>query len=394
MKKICVMAEASGFGGAEVHTLNLIRYLGEHNHSIEFVSFNNQVFDPLVASLHNCRYDKINLSTSAATVDLRNWEDILAPLQSDTVILQKTHYAMGSTSFLRSLRKKFKKMYYIEHSVSDAMPRKTSKQYLCGLIKGLGLWWYREKYKRMRRFAFPDRVVAVSRATAHALVSDCFCDARKISVLPNGVVCGRFRPDQALRSETRRRFNIPQRQLLFGMVTRLAKGKGVDIAIEAFRSMRAEENVRLMIVGEGDLEGSFHELAAQYGLGDRVIFTGFQVQTEAYFNAIDFLLMPSSQEAFPYSLLEGMACGCIPIVTDVGGMPEVVNQSNGLLLDADDLTENLVQAMKDVLRYDQPTRSRKQENAIRTIRENYSLEKSLDSIGKLLWPGMLPGATK
>lgn len=131
--------------------------------------------------------------------------------------------------------------------------------------------------------------------------------------------------------------------LTIGVVSRLEKIKGMDLVVPAFAEVsKKHPNIRLLVVGDGSLRSQMESQAKQYDIVDRVEFTGRLPQSElqAQYDRIDILLMPSRSEGFGLTALEGMARGCVPIVANVGGLPEVVQDGiNGLLHKPDSVSD-------------------------------------------------------
>ena len=117
------------------------------------------------------------------------------------------------------------------------------------------------------------------------------------------------------------------RGVTIGVVSRLERIKGMDLVVPAFAEVRREHTeVRLLVVGDGTLRGEMERQARDAGVADWVTFAGRQPQErlQEYYDAIDVLLMPSRSEGFGLTAVEGMSRGCVPVVADVGGLPEVV----------------------------------------------------------------------
>jgi len=116
-------------------------------------------------------------------------------------------------------------------------------------------------------------------------------------------------------------------------VGRLAAVKNLQTLIRAV-SIAATElaNLEFWIVGEGPVRAELEALAAELGVGDRVRFWGERLDTAQFFSAADAFVMSSVSEGLPMSLLQAMSIGVPAIVTDVGGMAEVVRLSGGGLL--------------------------------------------------------------
>jgi glycosyltransferase involved in cell wall biosynthesis len=118
----------------------------------------------------------------------------------------------------------------------------------------------------------------------------------------------------------------------FIFLGRLVSDKGAGIAIEAFRTFleKGNSDSTLTIVGDGSEKAALENLVKQYSLGDKIVFTG-SMRGEALvkcLNGHNYLLVPSVwKEPFGIVALEGLACGCIPIVSDGGGLPDAVGKA-------------------------------------------------------------------
>ena len=99
--------------------------------------------------------------------------------------------------------------------------------------------------------------------------------------------------------------------------------KGVDILLEALAAHQTIFPGRALIVGSGSDERSFKRLARKLGLNSRVSFAGPQPARTAFARA-RCVVVPSRGESLPYIVLEAAAAQMPMIVTDVGGIPEIV----------------------------------------------------------------------
>lgn len=123
----------------------------------------------------------------------------------------------------------------------------------------------------------------------------------------------------------------------FVFLGRLVSQKGAGLAVEAFHRVLAQlaENdpgaprPTLTIIGDGPERGSLERQVVALSLEEYVRFTGF-MQGQALveeLNRYRYLLVPSLYgEAFGNVVLEGMACGCLPIVSDSDGLPEAAGK--------------------------------------------------------------------
>ena len=122
-------------------------------------------------------------------------------------------------------------------------------------------------------------------------------------------------------------------------VGRLTDEKGVDRLVAALGLLAARGvHVGLTIVGDGPEAPALRRQAQAAGLAERIRFAGWQVAQELVgtLNRHRVLVLPSvCEETFGIVVLEGLACGCVPLVTRSGGLPEAVGDC-GVVVARDD----------------------------------------------------------
>jgi glycosyltransferase involved in cell wall biosynthesis len=152
-------------------------------------------------------------------------------------------------------------------------------------------------------------------------------DPSRVEVLPNPSPA---LPDLPNRDEARRRFSVDGATLVFA--GRLTAQKSLGLALEA---LAATDGVTLLLAGEGDERAALEGRAADLGLDGRVRFLGPQRREQVLelFRAADALLLTSSWENFPHTVVEALAVGTPVLATAAGGVGEVVEDGrNGLLV--------------------------------------------------------------
>ncbi len=111
-------------------------------------------------------------------------------------------------------------------------------------------------------------------------------------------------------------------------VGRLVSDKGVSVLLRALKRLHTRGlSLRLSIVGQGPEEATLHHLAAVLGLSKWVVFEGEKQGAElaALLNQHRVLVVPSVwAEPFGIVALEGLACGCVVVASQVGGLPEAL----------------------------------------------------------------------
>jgi len=124
-------------------------------------------------------------------------------------------------------------------------------------------------------------------------------------------------------------------------VGRIVRAKGLFEIIEALEIVkRSGRRFLLSIAGSGPDAGAMADAIRRAGLADSVRFLGgvFGHQKDYVWLESDVLVFPSHSEGLPYSLLEAMAAGCVPIITPVGAVPEVARDGeHGLIVPINDV---------------------------------------------------------
>lgn len=146
---------------------------------------------------------------------------------------------------------------------------------------------------------------------------------RPLQVVPNGVDAQRFRPS-ADRAGLRARLALPPESFLIASCGRLIGLKGLSVVIQALPALPA---AHFVIIGDGPERSRLEALARELGVGERVRFAGGQPHhaLPEWLAAADLFVQPTiGEEAFGISVVEAMACGLPVLVSDRGGLPEVV----------------------------------------------------------------------
>lgn len=150
----------------------------------------------------------------------------------------------------------------------------------------------------------------------------------KMDVVPNGVEAAKFQlpaftPED--KAAFRARYAAPEEKIIF-FVGRMVREKGVQILIEALPKVRwGYHDAKLLICGGGQREHLVN-LAAYLGMERHVYFAGFVPDEDLMkiYAVSDIACFPSLYEPFGIVALEAMAAGLPVVVSDAGGLPEVV----------------------------------------------------------------------
>lgn len=135
-----------------------------------------------------------------------------------------------------------------------------------------------------------------------------------------------------------------------GVIGRLSPEKGVDVALEAWRTVVAEGHAgTLVIAGDGPERGSYQDYVAAHRLGSRVCFLGHLDGTRHLYPLLGLLVIPSRSEGLPNVFIEALR-NQLPIVsTRVGAVPELVNETSAAILVEPNDSRSLAAAIQQAI---------------------------------------------
>ena len=253
--------------------------------------------------------------------------------------------------------------------------------------------WGSDVYSFPEKSRFHRRLLEKNLMAADALASTSHCMAKQvrhlapgagqIAVTPFGVDVRSFSVVPALSPGARD-------GLVIGTVKTMSHTYGVDTLVEAFALLRQQltamqhplaDKVALRLVGDGPQIGALRALSGRLGVADRVTFTGPvpYEQVPAELAKLDIYAALSRQESFGVAVLEAGAAGRPVVVSDAGGLPEVVQDGvTGLVVPR----ENPVAAADALLKLvtDPSQRIIMGESGRRHVRDHYAWDACVQTM--------------
>lgn len=187
-----------------------------------------------------------------------------------------------------------------------------------------------------------DRVVAVSEFTKSICVQRYGVPTTKVDVVYNGIDREADQPAPGLQIESKDKI-----VLFLGRIT-MQKGPEYFIAA-AKRVLEKIKNVKFVVAGSGDMTTRMIELAAQMGIGSKVLFTGFLRgrDVERVFSMADCYVMPSVSEPFGISALEAIHHDVPVILSKQSGVSEVLTHVLKVdFWDTDEMANKIVAVLR------------------------------------------------
>ncbi|MBI4309297.1 MAG: glycosyltransferase family 4 protein [Candidatus Omnitrophica bacterium] len=207
--------------------------------------------------------------------------------------------------------------------------------------------------RRFRRM-FPcwgKGVIAISHGVREHLIKDFHLLPSSVRLIPNGIDLDQFAMAGARRRQELRRQWKSQGHPIVGIIARLSGVKGIDVLINAMPAVLAQfPRAKLWIVGEGPQLNDLRNLVETKGLSTAVRFEPVINRSADILPIFDVFVMPSLQEGLGLSVMEAQAAGIPVVASDVGGLPDLIEDGKtGLLAppgNSDALAQKIIMMLK------------------------------------------------
>jgi glycosyltransferase involved in cell wall biosynthesis len=150
-------------------------------------------------------------------------------------------------------------------------------------------------------------------------------DPYKITTIYNGIDFHTPLPEPVLREH----LGLTATDFVIIMVARLNPVKGHPIAFQALKKVLEKfPNVKLMLLGDGDLFEELQQLAKELAIEKNVLFLGHRENVHSYLAISDLEILTSLSESFPLVILEAARAHVPVISTDVGGVKDLISDAS------------------------------------------------------------------
>lgn len=187
-------------------------------------------------------------------------------------------------------------------------------------------WYMRFCKKALNPFyrVIIDKGVAVSQEAAASL----FTKPEKAEIIKLGIDVKRYKFNQDLRDKLQRELGIAGKEV-YGHIGRFDKNKNHEFLIKVFYEItRQQPDSVLLLVGEGPLFDDIKRQVKLLNLTDKVIFTGFKLNANDYYNCMDKFIFPSEHEGLGVSIIEALTSGLPVFINDT--IPNIADISPNL----------------------------------------------------------------
>lgn len=230
------------------------------------------------------------------------------------------------------------------------------------------------------------KIITVSEALKKELMEKQQLPPEKVITIYNGIELEKF-PLTLPNLNLKEKLGLPPNSIVVGTVSRLIPEKGLQYLLQSAYQIKKEaqeKEIVFLIVGEGPYRANLEKMCLTMELGDRVFFTGYRTDIQGLLGLMDVFVLPSLSEGLGVALLEAMAMGKPVIGSQVGGIPEVIEDGiNGYLVPPADslaLTFSILRLIsgKEQLKV-------VEKEARKIIEERFSLKKMVERVEKVYW---------
>lgn len=199
--------------------------------------------------------------------------------------------------------------------------------------------------------AWTDYQIAVCEAVFDLRATRPVFDATRMCAIHNGVDPDAFKPNPETRRRMRGAFGFDEDQVVLGMAARLTEAKGHQFLFRAVTGLKARHPaLRLLILGQGELESHLKRLAGELGIADITTFAGFRTDIANCVQAFDVGVQPSIDcEASSFSVMEQMATEVPMVASDHGGTKEIVRDGQDGYIVPQGTVEPLAEALEKLM---------------------------------------------
>ncbi|MBN1778957.1 MAG: glycosyltransferase family 4 protein [Candidatus Buchananbacteria bacterium] len=317
MKKILYLVTQSELGGAQKYIIDLATNLAAENKILVGAGGASEMFDELQqAKIETIKIKNLVREINPIKDFLAYFEikKIIKNFQPDVVHLNSTK--IGIIGSIAAKKLGVKKIIYTVHGFVFNEPLPNWKK---------NLYIYLEKLTSK----FKDKLICVSEYDYQAGIKIDIPE-NKMTVIHNGINQLPFESKERLRAK----LNLPTSKIIIGTIARDYPTKGLRYLVEAAKIIKNDfPNTIFIVINDGLGNKNLKQKIKDSDLENNFIFLQNTKNAWQFLPALDIYVCPSVKEGFPYSILEAMQAGLPIVSTDVGGVPEAIqDKKNGLLI--------------------------------------------------------------
>ena len=254
-------------------------------------------------------------------------------------------------------------------------------------------WIFKEDMSNKKRFVaiflawlaakFQNKIICVSEDDFNKAIKHRIAPTRKLFVIHNAINKENFLGRVLAREEIDKMIGreLSDDDFVITNLGRLYTNKGLNYLIDAVKDLEKKlQDFKLVIFGDGPEKASLKSQITNHKLQDRIFLVGDKSNVSQYLKAFDAMVLSSVKEGFPYALLEAGMAGVPVVATNVGGIGEIIRDSEtGILIESKDI-KALTEAILKI-NNDKEFSEKISNNLNKTIFRDFSFENLIEKIG-------------
>lgn len=339
-RRVLILLEGLAIGGAQNMIYELLRCIDRDRFDVNVLCYGHRIENDLTAKIE--KIQSVKYLDQTGQINIKVIFKVLKAINQEKPDVVHAH--LGGVPFAVLWKTVHRGSLII---TAHTRPDKAFTPKILPLLRGM---IERNKVQ----------VVAVSKENQRLLADFFNAHESKFPFINNGINLQRFYQKKHLN-------------FTFINVGRQDENKNQISILNAYEILyKSNNNVRLILLGDGEKHTYLVDEVKKKGLDEVVLIPGNVGNTEDYYAISDCYVQASHREALPLTALEAMAAKLPIISTDVGGMRDVVVDSNGYLVDDED--ENaILDAMRNVLNMTSNERLRMSSESYKLV-QSYSAE--------------------
>ncbi|MBZ4664698.1 MAG: glycosyl transferase, group 1 family [Caloramator sp.] len=369
MKKILIISLGRHFGGLEMVILNLLENMDKNKFSFYLICLDKSKFQDYIRIHENIISSNIKIIYLKNNKSYAPWYfiKIAKILIKEKIHIVHCHGVIASFvgTIVGTLLNK-KVITTIHSSVLEDHENK---------LKGRLYVWLENFMSQ-----YNHKYITVSQNLYNKLVTRGI-NSSKLVLIKNGIPIREFKDKNM--EYIQNIFNKYERDFKIGCIGRLEKVKGQDLLIQAmFELTKQYPDIRCWFIGQGTLENELKQIVEYYRMNNNIFFLGFRSEIIELINCMDVIVIPSRMEGLPILLLEAMSQKKCVIASNVGGIPEVIQDNKtGLLFSPGDVVD-LVESISSIYK-DREKLEKLGKQAYQYMREEYNITSMIEAYEKL-----------
>ena len=322
------------YGGSGVVATELGKALAQEGHEIHFITYDQPTRLDLFTE--NIFFHKVNIRTyplfEYPPYELALASKMVNVVKNEKLDLLHVHYAIPHASAAYMAKQ-------ILNTKGITIPIVTTLHGTDITLVGKD-----ETFEPVVSFSIneSDGVTVVSKHLKDETLSG-FHITTDIDVVPNFIDLERFKKQ---KKDHFKKAICPNGEKLLVHTSNFRRVKRVDIVVHLFARLTDIIPSKLLLVGDGPERSNIEDLCQEMEISDDVRFLGNLEAVEEVLSVADLFIMPSEKESFGLAALEAMACEVPVVSTNIGGLPELIQQGvSGLMSDPEDIETMIKNAL-------------------------------------------------